>query len=170
MGRKKESVKVLIDTVNDAEKKLAKQHQRVSDNIGKGLLSVENFKTLGEYNNEDLRRIGSFLSDYIPKCIERLESEKEARLPKTSRAIKDTTSVPETMSKHTTDPVSDPEPTSESSPEPTTESAIGPDLESVPEPQSVQLPQDEYDDYSPYVSEEDLQKDYDDTSYYSRDE
>lgn len=141
MGRKKKQVKAedlanhdidWFDMSDISANKTEEIRQRVSANIGKGLFSMEVARKLQKHSNKDLLRIGLLLSEYIPNCIEQLESEKNSEPQKAKRAKKDKVSVSETMSEHTTGSTS--ETVSELATEPAVELTSETDTESETEP------------------------------------
>ena len=78
------SIKKQMEALKEAQ---VQEEQRIKENIAKGLTS-DVVEKLGEYNEADVKRIGTILSGYVDKAIKSLEAEKSQKKAKTD-AVKE---------------------------------------------------------------------------------
>ena len=78
------SIKKQMEALKEAQ---VQEEQRIKENIAKGLTS-DVVEKLGEYNEADVKRIGTILSGYVDKAIKSLETEKSQKKAKTD-AVKE---------------------------------------------------------------------------------
>ena len=72
------SIKKQMEALKEAQ---VQEEQRIKENIAKGLTS-DVVEKLGEFNEADVKRIGTILSGYVDKAIKSLEAEKSQKKAK----------------------------------------------------------------------------------------
>ena len=79
MKKNKMTLSELERTIQAMQQQMEAERQRIAKVIADVLMTSDNARILGEYNDQDLKRLTKLLAEHIPECAKRLDAEKQAR-------------------------------------------------------------------------------------------
>ena len=79
------SIKKQMEALKEAQ---VQEEQRIKESLAAGFTS-DAVEKLGAYSEAELKRIATFLSEHVDKCIKQLEADKAQKKAKADAAKKD---------------------------------------------------------------------------------